>query len=553
LSPDPDGKQPREGGVSLFDRIFGQPSARVVALARLGLAAVFFLATLADPQVEASPVVVPVLTAFLCFSMLTAYLTWSDWWIDARIARATHIIDVCFFVAIVGSPQGYSSPYFLFFVFLLLSAAIRWTWRATAVTATIVVGLYVIAGLLVGLTTSGPFETRRFIIRSGYLLILSIVLIWFGVRRRFSAGSLPEPAPNQVTPGEPPLVTALRQMASMTNARRAVAFWTSPDGSREAVSVEGQQLRSVSAAAMPEAAHLEHAFLFDAGKDRALVNGASSTPEFTSARAMMGEALVAKLAPHTGMGVPIQSKLGSGLFLLSGIPDLHSDHLALGERLRSDLASLMERYGLFSALRDGAIARERLGIARDLHDGVVQFLAGSAYKIEAISRSSATGSSLADDLEELKQLMLLEQEDLRSSIGTLRKDKVSLTDTAVEARALCERLARQWHVRCSFASKMTDARVPARLHMDLLHMIKEGVANAVRHASATDLALELNMQRNTLKLSVTNDAAASSVKGVAVPWSIRERMAEIGGDVTVTEEEGTTTLLVTIPIPDIAE
>ncbi|MGN6057611.1 MAG: sensor histidine kinase [Sphingomicrobium sp.] len=534
----------------MFDRIFGQPSARVVALARLGLAAVFFLATLVEPKPDLSPIVFPVLTAFLCFSITVAYLTWSDWWMDARIARASHIIDVGFFVAIVGSPEGYSSPYFLFFVFLLLSSAIRWTWRETALTAALVIALYVVAGLALGIASSTPFDTRRFIIRSGYLLILSIVLIWFGVRRRFSIGSIPEAAPSEAISDEPPLAIALRQIAAVAGARHGIAYWTSVDGAREAVAAEGHQIRPVSVVAMPAHSRLDHAFLFDAARNRALANSSSSTTRFTSGTALMGDSLVAQLAPNKGIGIPIESKVGSGLFLLWDIPDLHSDHLALGERLRPDLAHVLERYALFSALRDGAIARERLGIARDLHDGVVQFLAGSAYKIEAISRSSGAGASVADDLQELKQLMLLEQEDLRSSIGTLRRDKVSLGETASQAAALCQRLERQWRVRCAFVAKVSDARVPARLHMDLLHIIKESVANAVRHASATDLQVELNTRGRKLKLAVTNGASATSTDSAAVPWSIRERMAEIGGAVSVAEKNGATTVLVTIPIPE---
>ena len=535
--------------MTAFDRIFGQPSARVVALARLGLAAVFFLATLVEPQPDVSPIVIPVLTAFLCFAMIVAYLTWSDWWIDARIARATHFIDVGFFVAIVGSPEGYSSPYFLFFVFLLLSSAIRWTWRETAVTAALVVGLYVIAGLVMGVSSSTPFDTRRFIIRSGYLLILSIVLIWFGVRRRFSAGSIPEPPPTEAISDEPPLAIALRQIADVTRARQALGYWSSVDGAYEAAALEERRIKPVTVAATPPASSPEHAFLFDAARDRALASGGSSSTRFTSATAVMGDDLVAQLAPNKGMGIPIESKLGSGLFLLCGIPDLHSDHLALGERLRADLAHVMERYALFSALRDGAIARERLGIARDLHDGVVQFLAGSAYKIEAISRSGGTGANVAGDLQELKQLMLLEQEDLRASIGTLRKDKVSLEDTASDAAALCGRLERQWRVRCRFTCKISEARVPARLHMDLLHMIKESVANAVRHASARELQVELRTRGQKLKLAVSNDAAVTSDR-TTVPWSIRERTAEIGGAVSVSMKDGATTVLVTIPIPE---
>jgi signal transduction histidine kinase len=147
--------------------------------------------------------------------------------------------------------------------------------------------------------------------------------------------------------------------------------------------------------------------------------------------------------------------------------------------------------------------------------------------------------------------MLLEQEDLRSSIGVLRKDKVRLQRTSEEAAALCMRLARQWRVHCDFHSDVPDARVPARLHMDLLNMIKECVANAVRHACAREVHISLTGEANQLELVVTNDMSGPpAAKAAAAPWSIRDRVAELGGSVSVATEDGETTVHVTVPVPE---
>lgn len=542
----------RSGGLTAFDRIFGQPSARVIALARAGLAAVFLLGTLAEPQSGQAPIVTPVLIGFLVFSTTIALVTWSNWWVDARLALATHAIDICFFVLIVGSPQGYTSPYFLFFVFLLLSSAIRWTWRETAASAVVVIMLYVVASLLMGFTSDVPFETRRFIIRSGYLLILSVVLIWFGVRRRFSGGALLAPGTlTEVQSGEPPLAAALRRAMQAAAASDGAALWIHPDGRQEVLKAQGEEIGRGSLPALAESSELSRAFLFDARRDRALVHAESGTPLYTSLSALTGDALAGSLGDRQGIGIPMGGRLGRRLILLWGVKDLHSDHLALGDGLRSELLSLMERRLLFSALRDGAIARERVALARNLHDGVVQFLAGSAYKIEAISRSSA--SPVAEDLQELKQLMLLEQEDLRSSIGTLRKDKLSLEETASEAAALCDRLAKQWRVQCVWECDVTDGLIPTRLHMDVLNMIKEAVANAVRHGAASRIEIRLSADAREIDLVIENNSGVESSKPAAAPWSIRERTAEIGGSVSIAAEERSTVLRIAVPVPEDGE
>ena len=56
-----------------------------------------------------------------------------------------HFVDMAVFTAIVFSTNGYTSPFFLFFILPLLSAAIRWGWRETALTATALILFYLVA------------------------------------------------------------------------------------------------------------------------------------------------------------------------------------------------------------------------------------------------------------------------------------------------------------------------------------------------------------------------------------------------------------------------
>lgn len=535
----------------LFDRVFGQPSARVVALARVGLATVFFIATLNDPKVGQSDAVIPILASFFCFSGIVAVITWRDWWIDARIAVAAHAIDIAFFTAMVALPDGYSSPYFLFFAFLLLSSAIRWEWKETTITALLVIALYVVAGLAFAHTAHSEFESRRFVIRSGYLVVLSAVLVWFGVRRRFSAGrSLLDPASAETTPGESQLANAMRQIMYATKAGRAVAVWKSLDGRIEAESASGHHFEPLTAAPEMLARLPDQAMLFDTRKNRALVASPLGKRQFTTPDTLVDRALLEQLPATQGMCIPVRSTLGEGLFLLWCIEDLHSDHLPVGERMQSEIAYALDHFTVVSALRESAIARERLSLARDLHDGIVQFLAGSAYKIETMSQSSTKGSDVSADLQELKQLMLLEHEDLRASIGALRTDKVTLEHTTSEAHALCERLSRQWHVTCAFSSEVVDARIPTRLHADVMHMIKEGVANAARHASAQKVEIGMRGNARSLDLTIRNDGRPKKPRPPAVPWSIQERIAEIGGSASIRSDERFTTVSVFVPIAD---
>jgi hypothetical protein len=167
--------------------LFKYQSGRVIALGRVMLAAMFLVAIWLDKSqpADAVPQTYAFLFLYLCFALAVAAATWTDWWRDAQLAVPAHIVDMAVVAVIVFSTNGYTSPFFLVFILPLLSAAIRWGWRETAVTALALVLLFFTGGLLV--SGSAGFELQRFIVRTAHLVILSAILIWYGIHQRFTS------------------------------------------------------------------------------------------------------------------------------------------------------------------------------------------------------------------------------------------------------------------------------------------------------------------------------------------------------------------------------
>src|SRR5205085_2064126 len=153
-------------------------------------------------------------------------LTWRSWWRDARLTGPAHAVDIVVFTALVFLTDGYTSPFFIFFIFLLLAAAIRWGWKETTLTALLLVVLYFAVGLLA--VTKPDFELYRFIIRTGQLIILSLILVWFGANQWRARYYIPA---NELT-GEPsmeesPFKTSLLAASRSMRARKALLVWLS--------------------------------------------------------------------------------------------------------------------------------------------------------------------------------------------------------------------------------------------------------------------------------------------------------------------------------------
>jgi hypothetical protein len=204
----------------------------VIALGRLLLATSFLVAIWVDATQPAQyPVqTFSLLIGYVGFAALVAAVTWNDWWLDARLAGPAHAVDILLFTVIVLLTEGYTSPFFVFFIFLLLAAAIRWGWRETALTAILVTILYLVAGILAVRSNAG-FELYRFIVRTGHLVILSLILIWFGVHQwRARATSRVDELLAQAGVSGSPQETALRAAMEGVAAAAGSFLWTGDHG-----------------------------------------------------------------------------------------------------------------------------------------------------------------------------------------------------------------------------------------------------------------------------------------------------------------------------------
>jgi signal transduction histidine kinase len=540
---------------ALVDTGLQPPSGRVIALGRLLLATLFLVAILVDvsqPALEPAATYA-LLAAYVALAAAIVLAIWNNWWLDAKLAGPAHAVDIVLFTLLVLLTEGYTSPFFTFFVFLMLSAAIRWGWRETALTAILVTLLYLIAGLVV-VTFSAQFELQRLVVRTGHLVILSLILIWFGSnqwRARFYLGG--EELLARPSLDESPLEVGLRAAMSGVRASAGAFIWREP-GSGEAagLAIRGGELQVVTLAE-PAIAHplAPTPFIYDLRRNRALKRDAERNLTALEPRAVISAQAGSALALSEGLAIPIRSDGGEGELFLEAVPGLSTDHIDFGDQIAADIAAHLQRHALLNAAEESAEARSRLTLARDLHDSVVQFLAGAAFRLEAMKRSKASGGDLEPALNELKQLMMQEQGELRSFITALRSGPlVAFNDLARDLKALADRLSRQWDVRCEFSALKAELMIPTRLHLDALQLMREAVANAVRHADAKSVRIKLAAVSDELRLDFVNDGAAYPTYGerLEMPASLQERVEQAGGELDMARGMGVTKVSIALPI-----
>ena len=532
--------------------LFKYQSGRVIALGRVMLVILFLIAIVLDRSEPERAVVETyvLLIVYAAGAVAVAAATWRNWWLDARLAVPAHAADMAVFTAIVFSANGTTSPFFLFFVLPLLSAAIRWNWRETALTASALIVLYLIAGLLIAGTQG--FEIERFVIRSGHLLILSLLLIWFGIHERATRLFLRvEESESGLDKQQSPLGRALSLPMQIANAKggaliigqvgeEACDGFSICDGNERAFTAERPLVRNAG----------NSAFLYDTGRNRALTRLPEGQFQFVAATSVLDVEQARGLGSTEGIAAEVRTGTQHGWLLLWGIPDLSTDFIDLGCELGRAAGFVLDRHALLTAIETSAAARTRLSLARDVHDSIVQFLAGTAFRIEAIKRAARAGSDIDAELEELKRLLLEEQGEVRGFVTALRRDReVELAEAVAELRALAERLSQQWSVVCRIAANGDEASIPIRLHLDLQQLLREAVANAVRHGGADRIDVGLSIDDGRLQLNVAdNGSGFAQSKDAAEPWSLKERVERAHGSIRLVSSPGSTNVFISLPL-----
>lgn len=172
-------------------------------------------------------------------------------------------------------------------------------------------------------------------------------------------------------------------------------------------------------------------------------------------------------------------------------------------------ARLRRRQEEREALLQGAIEssdRERRRIARGLHDGVVQDLAGVSYTLDAAGDGLGRGDAAAarDAVREAAGAT-------RGSIRSLRALLVDLHPPSLAREGLAAAVGDLAAALGARGVVEVDVRIPAETGLDpatetlLFQAAREGLRNVAKHAGATSVAVSLARENGHATLAVADD------------------------------------------------
>ena len=215
---------------------------------------------------------------------------------------------------------------------------------------------------------------------------------------------------------------------------------------------------------------------------------------------------------------------------------------SLLEDLAHQLGGVVHAAGLVDALRGSqerlVLAREeeRRRLRRDLHDGLGPALASLTLQVDTLRNKLAAGAAVDDDhLLHLRAGIQSTVLDVRRIVEGLRPPALDELGLLAAVDQLVARLTSGCDLDVELVAPERLPVLPAACEVALYRVAQEALTNAVRHAQATTVRVEIAAEAGGVTLTVGDNGSGevvARVDGVGMT-SMRERAEEIGGQVGV--------------------
>ena len=221
------------------------------------------------------------------------------------------------------------------------------------------------------------------------------------------------------------------------------------------------------------------------------------------------------------------------------------------------LAWLMVRFRMHELkARYAAVLSERNRISQDIHDTFAQNLAGIALQLDSITMQlEEIPPGLRNSIDEACNLTRYSLAEARRAVSDLRSDELERAELSDALPEIAKRMVASTAVRTSVHVFGTPQRLSPMTEKNVMRIFQEAMANALKHAHARVVEIELRYENESLALQVRDDGRGFDAES-AIPLAfghygltgMHERAERIGGCLTLKSEPGKgTELLVVVP------
>lgn len=476
------------------------------------------------------------------------------------------IADFAVFTQFIYLTHASVSPFFIFFLFSLITALLRFGVRGMEGTAAAAILVYVVMAMSDEQIRADP---GYLIMRTVSLAVTTLLLGRLGthyVRTRRELARLASWPRGPVAGREQSLREILDVARELLGVPRAILIWD--EGEEPWTNVARQEGAEFALRREPpdfdEKLMVEkfrdETFLLRRDGDRVEVfstaedGRTSRSTEFPFSRAGADDLRIVD-----ALSAPVRAQSTSGRIIFLDGDHLQPDDLVIAEVAARLVAASLDQLNAAIRSRNAAVAEERLRVGRDLHDGLLQSLTGVALQLETVSQMLRKDPEAGQQrLRRVQEQIVTDQAELRAMINELRPN-AGRAVPSLEARLseLSRRFERQWDVQV--VTRVTPAMfvVADALATEIFSTINEAVTNAAKHARPSRIDVEVSVGGGEVTMMVSNDGSGFPFHGRFTlaelnaerrgPVTLKERVASLGGDLVLDSHPDGARLDIRIP------
>lgn len=485
----------------------------------------------------------------------------------------THAVDLAMYALFAYLFEGQGSPFSFYFGFTVVAAAIRWGWRGTVWTAVVALSLYGGITLYYALQPETPIELYRWVFRVTYLGVVAALVGYLGAyeaewRREVSRLAVWSPrlseGPREMLRG------SVADAAEILKAKRMVLVWEAEENPTVNIMHwtpdafdRTREPPSALQGLVADPLHQTSFFCLDAGLPGAPVWHIAPEGVRRWYGAPLRRDFQERFRIQQVLAIQLKDELVNGYLFALDRSRMTADDLLIGQVVARELVAELVHLVLTARLRRAAVNEERLRLAGDLHDGLLQSLTAAALEVQAAREKLRSDPKAAEeDLEKVQGLIRGEQHDLRFLIEALRPEtpKRRTHDVSLAARLgdFAATVEKVWQVAVRLDTQGLAGGFAIHGEHEVYRMVQEAVINAARHAGAGLVRVDVRRGNGRVQVAVRDDGHGFPFQGrwdhtaLAAqnlgPVSLRQRVTRLGGAITITSAPSGAAVEIDLPL-----
>jgi len=223
------------------------------------------------------------------------------------------------------------------------------------------------------------------------------------------------------------------------------------------------------------------------------------------------------------------------------------------KRAEKDLEEAHRQLKILSRRRVKVQEEERRHLARELHDEIGQALTAAKINLQAaMEESDPAKSKRIHETAAILERLLSQVRQISLNLRPSMLDDLGLVPAL---RSLLDEQGRRASVAVRFSAKNISESLDPEIQTTCFRIAQEAITNAVRHAAATQIQVDIHREEGTFRLRVHDDGRGfempppqSQTIGLGL-LGMKERAALVGGRTRITSAPGKgTTVDATLPL-----